>query len=389
MIKIAKLITGKNNTTKNKKTGVKSNTTKKKTSNNQRPTYNKSTALKQAENAVTKWEKEKPGDYNSKYSANIDALLDDILNREDFKYNMNADPLYEQYRENYIQDGKKAMMDIIGQATALTGGYLNSYASAVGNQVYDEYLNEINEIALELRDRAYEQYADEGETLIDDITILRSLDGDDYDRYWDSVQRYYKDGEYLVDKLASMSDSEFEAFLAEVAAWENDRDFAFEKDKEKNSRQQFKEKLAFEKSEADWEKNFKKSEADWEKNFKESEADWEKNFKSSESKRDQANKDREYNLALTNAQQKNQSQKSSGSTTGKSKGSSNYKKSTGTKKTNSKSNTKDAPKTYKEFYDRTGISSILTEAEFYSSSSICKKYSTYQKYLEKMYDKYG
>lgn len=343
---MAKLIVGKNNVPKN---NTKNGNTNKKSSKNKRPTYKKSSSVIAAEKAVNKWEKNKPDEYKSKYSQEIDKLLKNILNREKFEYNMNADPMYQQYRENYIQDGKKAMMDTIGQATALTGGYLNSYASSVGNQVYDEYLNEINDIALDLRDRAYEQYTDEGDKLLEDVTILRSLDGDAYDKYWDSVQRYYKDGEYLVDKLVSMSDAEFDAFLAQVEAWEEDRAFDFEKQKENNDKKQFKEEMAFKKQEAE---------------------------------RNQANKDREYALAVRKAQQAAQNKTKTKTRT------SSTKKSTGTSKSKT-SSTKGAPVTYKEFYDRTGISSILTEGEFYSSPSVRKKYSTYQKYLKEMYERYG
>ena len=194
---------------------------------NARPEYVKSDEIKAAENALNQWESARPGEYESKYSQEIEAILNDILNREEFSYNLNADPLYQQYREQYIENGKKAMMDTVGQATALTGGYANSYAVNAGNQAYDEYLNSLNDIALDLRDRAYIQYTDEGDKMLEDITLLRSLDGDDYDRYLAELERYYSDGEFLLDKLVSMSDAEFDAFLADVDAWESDREMAF------------------------------------------------------------------------------------------------------------------------------------------------------------------
>lgn len=194
---------------------------------NARPEYVKSDEIKAAENALNQWESARPGEYESKYSQEIEAILNDILNRQEFSYNLNADPLYQQYREQYIENGKKAMMDTVGQATALTGGYANSYAVNAGNQAYDEYLNSLNDIALDLRDRAYIQYTDEGDKMLEDITLLRSLDGDDYDRYLAELERYYSDGEFLLDKLVSMSDAEFDAFLADVDAWESDREMAF------------------------------------------------------------------------------------------------------------------------------------------------------------------
>ncbi len=303
-----------------------------------RPEYEKSEAVQSAESALINWESNKPGEYESKYSEQIESILNDVLNREDFNYNLNADPLYQQYREQYIQNGKKAMMDTVGQATALTGGYANSYAVSAGNQAYDEYLNELNSVALDLRDRAYTLYTDEGDKMIEDITLLRSLDGDDYDKYLAQIERYYSDGEFLLDKLVSMADAEFDAFLAEVDAWENDRDYEFDKYQDALDRQEFEKEMA---------------------------------FKEAEAKRDQANADREYALAVKRA-----SSSSSGS-----KGSSS-------KESDAKdSSLTTPPVTYGEFCIRTGVYGIMTEKEF-GSSKLTATYSTYQDYLAAMYKKY-
>ena len=304
-----------------------------------RPTYEKSENVLAAEKNLQDWENNKPTEYESKYSEKIDAILNDILNRPDFSYDLSSDPLYEQYRELYVQNGKKAMMDTIGQATALTGGYNNSYAETVGSQAYQEYLNELNGIALDLRDRAYDEYQDEGDRLIEDVTLLRNLDGDDYDKYLGMLEQYYSDGDYLLEKLVSMSDAEFEAFLSEVDAWENDRDYEFKKYQDKLDRDEFEKELAFKKAEA---------------------------------KRDQANADREYALALRKLA--TSSSKKSGSESDK-------------KKTTNKTH---YPQTYKEFCSRTGYSGIMTKSEFDSSSLTRKEYKDdYLEYLKKMFDKYA
>ena len=307
------------------------------TSSAARPEYEKSEDVIAAESALSDWENNRPGEYQSQYAEQIDAILNDILNREDFSYNMNADPLYQQYKEQYIQNGKKAMMDTIGQASALTGGYANSYATTAGNQAYDEYLNELNYIGLDLRDRAYEQYQDEGDKMIADITLLRSLDGDDYEKYLNELERYYADGEYLLNKLVSMSDAEFEAFLAEVDAWESDRDFAFRQYQDELDRQEFDVEMAFRQSEAE---------------------------------RAQENADREYQLALQALEQSQSEKKEE-------------------EEADDRRTTKNVPVTYNEFCSRTGVYSILTEAEFYSSRMADGVYPTYQAYLAEMYKLYA
>ncbi len=316
--------------TKSKSTTTKKN---KATTTAKRPTYEKSKAVTKAEKKLSDWEKNSPDEYNSKHSAEIDGILNEILNREKFTYNLNADPLYEQYRELYTQNGKKAMMDTVGEASALTGGYSNSYAVTAGNQSYQEYLNNLNDVALDLRDRAYEQYGDEGEKLFEDITLLRSLDGDDYDKYLNQLERYYKDGEYLLDRLTAMSDAEYEQFLQTVDAWESDRDYAFKEKTDALDREEFEKEMA---------------------------------FKQAEAERDQANEDRDYQLSLQKlyaSQAKNSTKKKA-------------------------SQTVSYPETYKEFCSLTGYAGIMTKSEYDAHSTVKKKYDTYKKYLKAMYKIY-
>ena len=308
-----------------------------KTTTTKRPEYKKSKDVEKAEKKLSEWEKNAPGDYESKYSAEIDGILKDILNREKFSYNLNADPLYEQYRELYTQNGKKAMMDTVGEASALTGGYSSSYAVTAGNQAYHEYLDNLNEVALDLRDRAYEQYGDEGEKLFEDITLLRSLDGDDYDKYLKELESYYKDGEYLLDKLTAMSDAEYEQFLQTVDAWESDRDYAFKEKTDALDRAEFEEEMAFRKAEAE---------------------------------REQANADREYSLSLQKLYASNSSSGSSDSKKKKADDTIRY------------------PETYKEFCSATGYAGIMTETEYNSHTKVKSKYKSYKEYLKAMYKQY-
>lgn len=72
-----------------------------------------------------------------------------------FNYDFNADALYQQYKDKYIQQGQLAMADTMGQAAAMTGGYGNSYAATVGNQAYQAQMQNLNDIVPELYNLAY------------------------------------------------------------------------------------------------------------------------------------------------------------------------------------------------------------------------------------------
>ena len=79
---------------------------------------------------------EKQAAYQSQWQPQIQSTMNSILNRKDFQYDVNADAIYNQYKDRYVDLGQKAMMDTMGQAAKLTGGYGNSSAQMVGQQAY-------------------------------------------------------------------------------------------------------------------------------------------------------------------------------------------------------------------------------------------------------------
>ena len=105
------------------------------------------------------------------------------LNRDPFSYNFNEDALYQQYKDKYIQQGKMAMADTIGQASAMTGGYGNSYAATVGNQAYQASLQNLNDIIPELYQMAYDRYNQEGQDIRNNIAMLLA-DKESYLKDW-------------------------------------------------------------------------------------------------------------------------------------------------------------------------------------------------------------
>ena len=113
------------------------------------------------------------GPYNFTYGkqADYDAAMDAILNRKKFSYDLNGDALYQQYKDNYINQGKMAMMDTMGQASAMTGGYGNSYAATVGNQAYQASLQNLNNVIPQLYQLALDSYKTEGDRLNNNLPV--------------------------------------------------------------------------------------------------------------------------------------------------------------------------------------------------------------------------
>lgn len=161
-----------------------------------------------AQQAVTDYrDNNKPADYVSKYDAQIDALFNQIMNRDPFQYNLEEDGLYQQYRDQYITGGQRAMQDTMGQAAALTGGYGNTYAQAVGQQQYDAYLQRLNDVIPELYQNAYNQYNAEGDRLKDLYSMQVAQEDRDYDRWLNGYNMWRNELDRLqgdADRLYNM-----------------------------------------------------------------------------------------------------------------------------------------------------------------------------------------
>ncbi len=135
----------------------------------------------------------RPGAYQSKWQDELDKLYKQIAERKPFQYDLNADSLYHQYKDQYTLGGQQAMMDTMGQASALTGGYGNSYAQTAGQQTYQGYMQKLNEVIPQLEDRAYGRYRDEGQDLYNLYGLTQGNDDRDYGRYRDQVGDWQAD----------------------------------------------------------------------------------------------------------------------------------------------------------------------------------------------------
>lgn len=133
--------------------------------------------------------------YAGTFDEQLSDLYDRIQNREDFSYDMKADPLYQQYKDSYVRQGKLAMKDTMGQAAALTGGYGSSYGQQVGQQAYDSYLQKLGDVVPELYSAAYQRYRDDGNDLLTQYGLVGQQRDTEYSRYRDALGDYNYDQE--------------------------------------------------------------------------------------------------------------------------------------------------------------------------------------------------
>ena len=175
--------------------------------------YGASESVLQAQALLQQQLANKPGEYFSQYSNQMQAIMDQYMNRDKFSYDMNSDALYRQYADQYQMMGQQAMMDTMGQAQAMTGGYGNSYAQSVGQQAYQGYLQQLNEVVPELYQMAYNRYNQEGQDMLNQYGLLSSQDQLEYGRYRDQVSDYYTELNRLTEDARYKAEDDYGKYM--------------------------------------------------------------------------------------------------------------------------------------------------------------------------------
>jgi hypothetical protein len=117
-----------------------------------------------------------------KYTDLFDASLNKYLNRDKFEYDVDKDPLFQQALASAMNSGRTAMQDTIGQASALTGGYGSTYATSVGNQAYNQLLEDAYDNLPQYYQMALEAYQAEGQEMAQQVNLLAQADANDWNK---------------------------------------------------------------------------------------------------------------------------------------------------------------------------------------------------------------
>ena len=150
--------------------------------------------IKEAEDSIKSVD-----DYKGTYSEQIDKAVSDYLGTDQFSFNPNNSSTYQQIRNQYLSDGKKAMEDTLASGALLSGGHNNSAALVAGQQVYNDYLKGVTDAIPTLEAQEYERYQNELNKKLADIELLSGLDDAEYSRYLDVINQEYQNLSHLKD----------------------------------------------------------------------------------------------------------------------------------------------------------------------------------------------
>lgn len=221
--------------------------------------YTESDRVRKLAEELTAFDGQKPEKWaGGTYGESMKDAMQKVLNRDKFRYDLNGDALYQQYKDRYIQQGKQAMMDTMGQASALTGGYGNSYAQQAGQQTYQGYLQGLNDKVPELYRLALDRYNQEGTDLLNKYGLLSDQYDKEYSRYREDVSDWQAQRDYLANLFNSERNFDYTGFRDQVAdeQWQKNFDEALRQYNENLAEQkrQYNENMAEQKRQIDEQK---------------------------------------------------------------------------------------------------------------------------------------
>lgn len=221
--------------------------------------YTESDRVRKLAEELTAFDGQKPEKWaGGTYGESMKDAMQKVLDRDKFRYDLNGDALYQQYKDRYIQQGKQAMMDTMGQASALTGGYGNSYAQQAGQQTYQGYLQGLNDKVPELYRLALDRYNQEGTDLLNKYGLLSDQYDKEYSRYREDVSDWQAQRDYLANLFNSERNFDYTGFRDQVAdeQWQKNFDEALRQYNENLAEQkrQYNENMAEQKRQIDEQK---------------------------------------------------------------------------------------------------------------------------------------
>lgn len=202
-----------------------------------KPSQQVTDALSQLQSVIA----QQPAEFQSGYTAQLNQIMNTILGRPAFSYDLASDPLYQNYRQQYMQQGRQAMQDTMGQAAALTGGYGSSYATTAGQQAYNQYIQALNERIPELHQMALDAYNAEGDALSQQYALINDAYDRDYGQWQDQYDRWLGERDFaqgLYDTERGYDYDQYNTMLnywqqmanMEQGAYESDRSFGLQSD---------------------------------------------------------------------------------------------------------------------------------------------------------------
>lgn len=160
----------------------------------------------------------------------VDKVLEDIVNRQPFKFDEEEDPLYKAYKQEYQELGEDARTDTLDDIAAISGGDAADYAQIAALQAQNTHRQQMNAILPALENAAYNRYKGQVQREQSNYGLQQDKD----------IAAYRKQRDAVADQQ----------FRSE-SGWNKttfDKDYSHEEKRDKVSDQQWKSEFGWKKS---------------------------------------------------------------------------------------------------------------------------------------------
>lgn len=160
--------------------------------------------------------------FQSKFEDKLNGMYETLMNRPAFTYDFNKDAMYQQYRDMYETQGKRAMQDTMGQLSAMNNGYGSSYSQTAGQQTYQNYLQQLNDRIPELRQQARDEYDREGNRLMQMYNLTNDAYNREYGQYRNDVGDWQQDRSFNQSAYQDERNFDYQQAMNDRNFWQNE-----------------------------------------------------------------------------------------------------------------------------------------------------------------------
>ena len=146
--------------------------------------YGFSDAYSDAYSDYSKWLKNAEKNGYGAYAKEVEQLFGDVMNQEKFSYDPVKDKLFQLYKQQYTNQGNRAMNNQLGAAAAFSGGYNSSAAQTSSQNAYQNYLNALSQKASETYQNALNMYRYNQQNMLDKYNAARDMNNSANEAYW-------------------------------------------------------------------------------------------------------------------------------------------------------------------------------------------------------------
>lgn len=162
--------------------------------------------------------------YTNKYDNKIESLLDRAENGK-MQYSVTDDPAYKALQNTYVNQGRTAMQNAVGEAVGATGGYGSTVAAAAGQAAYNQSLTDLNAHVADLYDKAANRFNNQQNLLVTLADSYRQQDAQGWEQAYNEWNSTFNGYSQLADEYLKgyeyMDDADRKAYETRLDAYWN------------------------------------------------------------------------------------------------------------------------------------------------------------------------